>query len=126
MAALLGFSHDISYAARLTQLQNNQIGLWDVMQTCYRPGSLDSAIEETSIVPNDFASFFKTHPDVKHLFFNGTKAEQAFKTHVLPELSEEYQGITMKRLPSTSPANARMNLEQKRAAWEVVREAIQG
>lgn len=125
MAELFEFPQELSYRQRLQQLRDQKIALWDVMQTCFRTGSLDSAIEEDSIVPNDFENFFHQHPHIKQIFFNGTKAEHAFNKHVLPELSETHQAIARLRLPSTSPANARMKQEEKRAAWEIVRVTLE-
>lgn len=45
-----------SYAEQIVFLQENYIGLWDVIHSCKRIGSLDSAISEE--VPNNFTAFF--------------------------------------------------------------------
>jgi TDG/mug DNA glycosylase family protein len=115
MGALLGFDPAAPYAQRLAALQAAHIAVWDVLQSCTRPGSLDTSIARESEVANDFPRFFRQHPQVEHVFFNGTAAEAAFRRHVLPLLSQGWPAMT--RLPSTSPANASFSFERKLAAW---------
>jgi hypoxanthine-DNA glycosylase len=88
-----------------------------------REGSLDADIDEASIVPNDFRAFFDTHPRVKHVFFNGAKAETCFHRYVRPQLSD--RGLHFTRLPSTSPAHASLSLPQKLKAWRPVADALE-
>jgi len=114
----------LGYPERLALLRENRIALWDVMQHCVREGSLDSSIEQASIVANDFAGFFDDHPSIRYLFFNGAQAEASFKRHVIPILSRHSFVIEMQRLPSTSPAHASMSLEQKLAQWQRVRDVL--
>ena len=106
------FSTD--YEQRKNVLLENRIALWDVLEACVREGSLDSAIEQE--VPNDFDSFLKAHPNIRHIYFNGQKAAKYFKQHVA--VSDTYQLLT---LPSTSPANAGMSFEKKLLKWEIVK-----
>ena len=113
-----------SYAERVEQVMQNGVAIWDVLQACVRPGSLDSAIDDRSIVPNDFASFFDDHPDIRAVFFNGAKAESVYRKRVLPSLRGRAADLTLHRLPSTSPAHAAMSLEQKTSAWRAVLDAV--
>ena len=117
-------SRQLSYDERLLLLQNNGIALWDVMQHCEREGSLDAAIEPSTVVANDFVQFFVENPSIHHLFFNGAQAESSFKRHVVTDLSVHGIVLEMSRLPSTSPAHAAMSFEQKLAQWQQVREVI--
>ena len=71
---------------------------------------------------NDFSTFFLDHPNISHVFFNGRKAETAFRRHVLPALTEDRH--IFDRLPSTSPAHAAMRPEAKVKAWSVVQEVL--
>lgn len=119
MAELLGMPDGLPYGERLEHLRAAGIALWDVLQSCIRPGSLDTAIEEASIVPNDFGNFFARHTRVEQIFFNGSKAEQAFRRHVLPGL-ECSARLVCQRLPSTSPAHAARGFEEKLRAWRSV------
>lgn len=105
------------YAARVEQVKRSGVAIWDVLQACFRSGSLDSAIDEASLVTNDFAAFYTGHPDITRVFFNGAKAEALYRKHVLPGLSGTAAALRLQRLPSTSPAHAGMSLEQKKAAW---------
>lgn len=124
MAALLDFDPELPYAARTEALVARGIALWDVLHTCEREGSLDSSIVETSIVPNDFAEFFREHGGVRTVFFNGTKAEAAFWRYVLPQLERDAIELETTRLPSTSPAHASLRFKQKLASWRVVADAL--
>ncbi len=119
MASICGFSPELPYLHRVEQLQAADIALWDVLHTCVRPGSLDSAIEEGSRVPNDFAAFFQQHPHIRLVGFNGAEAEKSFNVYILPQLN--VSGIHFVRLPSSSPAHAALTLAQKITAW---REAL--
>ena len=109
-----------SYAERVQGLKSHRIAVWDAMQACTREGSLDSDIIEDSIVPNAFQTFFDTYPEVRHIFFNGAKAEAAFRRYVSPELSTIERHLVLNRLPSTSPAHAGMKYEAKLAAWRAI------
>jgi len=119
LTALLGIE-ETSYAARTKRVTRSGVAVWDVLQTCFRTGSLDSAIDERSLVTNDFGSFFAAHPRLQAVFFNGAKAESVYRKHVLPGLSEAAANLPLQRLPSTSPAHAGMTLEEKTAAWRVL------
>jgi hypoxanthine-DNA glycosylase len=105
------------YEARARHLNQLGYAVWDVLQSCSRASSMDSDIVESTIRPNDFASFFAAHPSISRVFFNGAKAEAMYRRHVLKRLPQACQGFSYQRLPSTSPANAGMTLEQKRRAW---------
>lgn len=116
---LLGLDLDACYADRIRLLTAHQIALWDVLKTCTRESSLDSDIIEASITPNDFETFFVSHPNVRQVYFNGAMAEKAYRKHVLPTLGEPPR-LTYVRLPSTSPAHASLTLEAKIVAWKCI------
>ena len=121
MGELLGAHPGLSYRNRLKILRSSGIALWDVLASCIRKTSLDSHIEISSEVPNDFNAFFLRHPGVTHVFFNGTKAEQSFLKYVRPTLKPAQ--LQYRRLPSTSPANAGISYRQKLLAWRSVIQA---
>jgi len=116
MDKIFGAGPGKDYALRVAILQAAGIAVWDVLQSCERTGSLDSAIKEET--PNDFAAFFKNYPGITHVFFNGAKAEASFHRLVLPNLGQT--GIRYLRLPSTSPAHAMQNFETKLTAWRAI------
>lgn len=119
---VLGIPSKLPYTERCSLLTTNRIALWDVLNTCIRPGSLDSAIVASSIVPNEFERFFRTHPQVRTIFFNGGMAEKIYLKQVLPKLPDELATLKMIRLPSTSPANASIRFEEKVRQWRAIEE----
>lgn len=106
------------YAARARALKTCGIALWDVLASCAREGSLDSAIDDASVSVNDFASFYRSHPGIAQVFFNGAKAEACYRKHVLPVLADGLGPQQHRRLPSTSPANASMSRAYKLRVWK--------
>ena len=117
MGELVGVDPSAAYEARLAGLLARGIALWDVLASCAREGSLDSEIDEASIVPNPFAGFLRAHPGIRTVCFNGAKAEASFRRHVLPDLARERARLAFHRLPSTSPANAAIPYPKKLEAW---------
>jgi hypoxanthine-DNA glycosylase len=120
MDELFGAGRALPYEERLARLRSAGIALWDTLQACVRPGSLDTSI--TDEVAHDFPAFFANYPGITHVFFNGAKSEAVFRRHALPALPGG--GRIYTRLPSTSPAHAGMTLEAKMRAWSAVREAL--
>jgi hypoxanthine-DNA glycosylase len=123
MARLLGFPPGAPYTERAAALREHGIALWDVLHSCVRPGSLDSRIEPASMAPNDFTAFFRDHPAIEWIAFNGATAEASYCKRVRPGLVAPWHDLPSVRLPSTSPANARLRFEEKLAAWRVLTQA---
>lgn len=117
MSELLQIPPSADYAQRCAALSACGIALWDVIAACERPGSLDQSIRSETIRVNAFAAFFARVPSVRRLVFNGGTAEREYRRRVLPGLAEPYRQLVSHRLPSTSPANAGLTLEQKLEAW---------
>jgi len=120
VGALLGFDPASPYAERLARLCQADLALWDVLASCIRQTSLDSAIEPLSAVPNDFAGFLAAHPQIRRICFNGAKAEALYMRHVRPGLAPG-PAVEHFRLPSTSPAHAALPFAAKLQAWQVIR-----
>ena len=121
MGELVSANPNLAYQARMEKLKSAGIALWDVLACCARDGSLDADIVEDSILPNDFKTFFLTHRNISHVFFNGTMAEKCFFKYVLPSL--ETNAMNFHRLPSTSSAHAGKNYQQKLEAWKIIIQA---
>jgi hypoxanthine-DNA glycosylase len=114
---LFGFEGTAPYDQRLTELQSRGVALWDVLGSCRRRGSADSAIDPKSLVVNDFGGLFAGYPGIARVFFNGAKAAELFRrlaSHGLAGRPLEYR-----RLPSSSPAHV-MRPGEKLAAWRAV------
>lgn len=120
MAELFGAGPDLSYQQRLALLVANRLALWDVIEACSRPSSLDSDIEEVTIQVNDFQRFLSDHLQIGTILFNGGKAAQTFNRRILPHLDLANRPLTCHRLPSTSPANAGTSFAEKLACWQAV------
>lgn len=112
MGQLLGVNPLDPYAARTAALLGAGVGLWDVLQSCERQGSLDSAIQAPQL--NDFDGLLGQFPNIQRLVFNGGKAADLFeKSGVL----SPGRRIELIRAPSTSPANASVPREHKVDSW---------
>ncbi|MBT5292621.1 MAG: DNA-deoxyinosine glycosylase [Cellvibrionales bacterium] len=109
-----------NYQQKIECLKNENIALWDVLQSCTRKSSLDADIVESSIVVNDFSKLFTDNQSIKHIYFNGAKAEKLYKRYVIPTLSAQEKSLSMTRLPSTSPAHAAISFEKKLQEWKVI------
>jgi hypoxanthine-DNA glycosylase len=119
IGGILGFDPASPYDARVASVQAADIAVWDVLKSCIRESSLDSAIEASSAVPNDFAAFLAEHPQIQRICFNGAKAEALYMKHVRPRLAANLDAQYL-RLPSTSPAHASLALPEKMRAWQTI------
>ncbi len=117
MGELAGAGPDKSYETRTHLLNDRGIAVWDVLQSCIRPGSLDSDITEEH--PNDFASFFAIHRGIVVIGLNGGKAAACFRKYAAAHCPGE---VRIAQLPSTSPAHAGMSLARKIALWRAALE----
>jgi hypoxanthine-DNA glycosylase len=113
LGAHCGFAADAPYPARTTALMQAGIAVWDVLRSCRRVGSLDTAIEDPQA--NDFRTFFASYPGIDTVLFNGTAAATLFDRHVLRTLDPV--PARRIRLPSTSPAHAARTLAAKQSLW---------
>jgi hypoxanthine-DNA glycosylase len=92
-------------------LLESGIALWDIVKSCHVDGSRDSGL--TNIVPNDL-SIILEKACIRKIFANGNRAHNLCKAHP----------IVATKLPSTSPANARYNLEMLVQKWNVILDAM--
>ncbi len=119
---IFGIDSAAPYKRRVTILTANRIAIWDVLAAAQRPGSLDSSIVHATARANDFAAFFRAHPHIRRVFFNGRKAEELYRRFVLPSLGTRFAGIRYECLPSTSPAHAGMTFAEKLVIWRRTQE----
>jgi TDG/mug DNA glycosylase family protein len=122
---MFGVASPQPYTRRVTILTDRGIALWDVLAAAERPGSLDSSIVHASARANDFAAFFRSHPHIRRVFFNGRKAAEMYRRFVLPSLPAEFAGLRYEDLPSTSPAHAGMSFAEKLDRWTRIKESEQ-
>lgn len=108
--------HDLvslAYDARLTALKAAGVGLWDVIASAERPGSLDAAIRQPEAA--DLRGLVADLPALRAVAFNGGKAAKLGRAI----LADRVDGPTLIDLPSSSPAHARP-YEEKAAAWQAL------
>jgi double-stranded uracil-DNA glycosylase len=137
MARLCAFDLALPYAARLQALQGAGVGLWDVLASCERSGSLDAAISPASVQINPIASFVRQQAKLRAIALNGGAAAKLFGKFVAPDLAERllFEAVSVTpdaskdliqvfTMPSTSPAHAALSIEQKWQAWRVLKRSL--
>lgn len=103
----------LPYEARLVALQAAGVGLWDVVASADRPGSLDAAIRQPEAA--DLKGLASRLPALRAVAFNGGTAARLGRA----VLADQGAGLTLIDLPSSSPAHTRP-YEEKAAAWAVL------
>jgi len=121
MAELFSIDASADYAQRIAQISKKPVVLWDTLKSCYRPGSLDSAITRDSVEANEIPALLEEHPGIRAVACNGATSANYFRKLVLPQIS---LSIELLKMPSTSPANAGMTFAQKLDAWRRLLEFI--
>jgi hypoxanthine-DNA glycosylase len=109
----------LSYEERLGRLATRRIGLWDVIASASRPGSLDQAIREAA--HNRIEHLLHDFPDLRAIAFNGSTAAAVGRKLI----GEPPAHIALIDLPSSSAANTRAFAE-KAAAWAALNEFTPG
>ena len=105
------------YALRLKRLRARGVGLWDVIESADRQGSLDSAIRGAEL--RDLSSFVARLPALEAVAFNGRTAA----LHGRRQL-DKGAPLTLIDLPSSSGAHAMLSREKKAEAWRVLHDWI--
>lgn len=91
-----------------------RLAFFDVIKSCVREGSLDSAI--TKPEPEDIADICAQYPSIERIILNGGLAKKLFfKFNDLSKIKAEVFS-----LPSTSPANAQYSLERLTALYSPI------
>ena len=101
-----------SIEEKLDFLLRNHIALWDVIASCTITGSSDSSIRD--VVPTDLQGILSGAP-IRRIYTNGKKADALYRKYQLQQTQ-----ISAICLPSTSPANARWNLDDLIAEWRCI------
>jgi hypoxanthine-DNA glycosylase len=98
----------LAYQDRLRRLAEHRIGLWDVIASASRPGSLDQAIREAE--HNRIEHLLHDFADLRAIAFNGSTAAAAGRKLI------GHSNLTLIDLPSSSAANTRP-FDEKLRAW---------
>jgi hypoxanthine-DNA glycosylase len=107
----------LPYATRLKRLRARGVGLWDVIESADREGSLDSAIRGAEL--RDLSLFTARLPLLRAIAFNGRTAALHGRRQIGPQ-----PALALIDLPSSSGAYASMPREKKAQAWRALREWI--
>jgi TDG/mug DNA glycosylase family protein len=104
----------LPYPDRVEALRMAGVGLWDVIASAERPGSLDAAIRSPEAA--DLRGLIAGLPSLKAVAFNGATAARRGR-----KILGDAQGLTLIDLPSSSPAHATRSLSEKAASWAILK-----
>lgn len=108
---------ELSYEERLARLAERRVGLWDVIASASRRGSLDQSIREAE--HNQIEHLLHDFPKLRAIAFNGSTAASAGR-----KLIGRSANLALVDLPSSSAANTRPFAE-KAAAWTVLKKFVE-
>lgn len=106
----------LPYPTRLDRLKARGVGLWDVIASAERSGSLDAAIRSPEAA--DLRGLIDALPNLRAVAFNGGLAARLGR-RILSDLGD----VAMIDLPSSSPAHA-ISLSAKAEVWNSLSEFI--
>lgn len=112
LSSVIGVDTPTSIEEKKKFLLDNNIALWDVIDSCDIEGSSDSSIK--NVVTNDLDKIIE-NCNIKQIFCNGGKSYELYRKYC-----EKDTNLKAIKLPSTSPANARFSLEKLIAEWNII------
>ena len=108
----------LDYDARLQRLAERRVGLWDVIATASRHGSLDQAIREAE--HNRIEHLLHDFHDLRAIAFNGRTAGTIGRKLI----GKPPRTVALIDLPSSSAANTQP-LSEKAAVWGVLQQFVE-
>ena len=104
--------YEMDYEVRKRTLLAHRIGLWDIIDRCVRPGSLDSSIREAR--HTDFQRVTGVAKNLHLVCFNGKTAGRR---------ADEFAALGYETmvLPSSSPAYT-LSFDEKLKQWRQIRQ----
>jgi len=118
METLFGVTLNTNEEKRAFALKKG-IALWDTYASLKREAGNSSDANLKELQTNDFHAFLKRYPKIRHIFFTGQKAYQGY----MKQFKEIDIATTL--LPSTSPAHAALNKEEKLEYYRAIRDALE-
>jgi hypoxanthine-DNA glycosylase len=103
----------LPYPVRLERLLARRVGLWDVVASAERTGSLDGAIRSPEAA--DLRALIATLPALRAVAFNGGTAARLGR-----RIIGDVDGLSLLDLPSSSPAFTQP-LGWKAERWAILR-----
>ena len=104
LAEILGEPLPVTPSEKEELALRHGIALWDVLASCVIAGAEDASIRQPK--PNDLSVIFRSAP-IRAVFTTGGKAHQLYQKYCLSQ-----NGLEDILLPSTSPANCRIGMEE--------------
>ncbi len=123
MAKLYDFDPQLPYPERVQFILRARVAVWDVLASCVRPGSLDSAIRTRTVITNDLVGLLSDYRAIGYVCFNGRKAEDIFRKQLARKVCAVRPEIRYICLPSTSPAMATLDFDAKLGHWRALLDA---
>ena len=117
LAEVFGEPIPVSVEERRAFALRNRIALWDVLQSCTIVGASDASIRNA--VPNPIGELIRSG-GIRAVFTTGKTAGELYRKFCLRET-----GMEAIVLPSTSPANCRVSLEQLKEEYRKIYEQLQ-
>lgn len=111
MAEIFGQPLPVSPEEKKAFCLYNGIALWDVLKSYRIDGASDASIRQPEV--NDIPLVLSA-AEIKAVFTTGAKAAQLYRKH-FSHIETPYYA-----LPSTSPANCRMSMEELAAAYSLI------
>jgi hypoxanthine-DNA glycosylase len=108
----------LPYEQRIERLKARGVGLWDVIASAERSGSLDAAIRSPEAA--DLRGLVERLPNLRAVAFNGALAGKMGR-RILTGLD----GVELVGLPSSSPAHA-ISLSAKADSWAILGKFLPG
>ncbi len=103
-------------AERRDFLLRHNLAMWDVLASCDITGAADSSIKNA--VPNDFTVILE-NSRIQHIICTGKTAYNLWQKNCASVYEPRYN-LTVRCLPSTSPANAQWNKERLTTEYSVI------
>ena len=108
LSAVFDEDECLSIKDRKYFLRRHKIALYDVIEECDIVGSSDSSIKNPVVI--NIKEILDKYHNIKVIALNGGKAKSLFDKYLLKEVNNT--NIKIYYLPSTSPANARMGMNE--------------
>ena len=116
LASILDCPTPTDIPQKKQMLLSHGIALWDVCDSCGIDGASDATIRD--VIPNDIADLLH-QTGITQVFCNGAKAYELYQKHIGMQV-----GVTVYKMPSTSPANAASSMEKLQDAWRILQKFL--
>ena len=115
LAGILNTAVPESTDEKINFLLSHHIAIYDAAISCEIEGSSDARMSQ--IIPVNLEPIFKT-ANIKQVYANGGKAYEICKKYLEDEIIKATKNEVIK-LPSTSPAKAKLSLERLTNEWSM-------